>query len=164
MNWYVLHVKPRWEQKVAQSLADFGFEAWCPTYVEVRQWSDRKKKVRVPYFASYVFVRTDEKNRNRVFECSSGIMRFMFWLGKPAQIRDAEMEQVKTWLEDGKLENPLVEQLEPGDMVSLKSGPLEGRQAIVEELSDRKVRLLMPELGYKITARKVDVEPTKKSA
>ena len=46
--WNVLHTKPRAEKKVTESLKNIGVDVYCPTVIEVRQWSDRKKKISKP--------------------------------------------------------------------------------------------------------------------
>ena len=56
MNWYVLYTKPKWEKKVAEQLQAMGIDCYCPLVMKERQWSDRKKKVEMPLFNSYVFV------------------------------------------------------------------------------------------------------------
>jgi hypothetical protein len=35
-------------EKVAEQLTKMGIECYCPLITQVRQWSDRKKKVVVP--------------------------------------------------------------------------------------------------------------------
>ena len=55
-HWLVIYTKPRSEKKVSQRLKEMGIMIFCPTVTTVRQWSDRKKKVEVPLFNSYVFV------------------------------------------------------------------------------------------------------------
>ena len=97
MNWYVVYTKPKWEKKVAEQLNEAGVECYCPLITRMRQWSDRKKKVEVPLFNSYVFVQLAESDRNSVF-ISSGVVRYLFWLGKPAIVQDAEIETIKSWL------------------------------------------------------------------
>ena len=47
-KWFVLYTKPRTEIKVSQRLSVLGIENYMPTRVEVRKWSDRKKKIIVP--------------------------------------------------------------------------------------------------------------------
>ena len=89
MNWYVVYTKPRWEKKVVEQLNQKGIECYCPLITQVRQWSDRKKKVDVPLFNSYVFVHLEESDRNSVF-LSSGVVRYLFWLGKLAVVRAIE--------------------------------------------------------------------------
>ena len=158
MQWYVLHTKPRNEIKVSEKLRQQGIETFAPTYHEIRQWSDRKKKIRVPYFASYVFVRLSEKDRQRAF-CHSGVLRYLYWQGQPAIVRDAEIEMIRTYLHGRDREEVLVEKLHPGDEVVLLRGALKGQHAHIEHLSPARVRLLLPVLGYKITARLSDVAP-----
>ncbi len=45
MNWYVLYTKAQQELKVEKKLSDLGYEVYCPKTIEIRQWSDRKKKI-----------------------------------------------------------------------------------------------------------------------
>ena len=41
-NWFVIYTKPRQELKVLDRLTHIGIEAYTPTKIEVRKWSDRK--------------------------------------------------------------------------------------------------------------------------
>jgi transcription antitermination factor NusG len=94
MNWYVVYTKPKWEKKVAERLNEIGVITYCPLVTKISQWSDRKKIVSVPLFNSYIFVQIEEKNRNRVFEIP-GAVRYLFWLGKPATVRNSEIEAIQ---------------------------------------------------------------------
>ena len=67
-SWHVIYTKPRAEKKVEERLNNFGIEAYCPVKQEVKQWSDRKKKIFVPVLPSMVLVNIDEKERNKVFD------------------------------------------------------------------------------------------------
>jgi transcription antitermination factor NusG len=91
-NWYVVYTKPKWEKKVAEQLTKMGIEC-CPLITQVRQWSDRKKKVVVPAFNSYV-VQVADSDRSLVFQ-SVGSSLFV-WLGKPAIVRDEEIGTIKS--------------------------------------------------------------------
>ena len=62
MAWYVLYTNPKAEKKVAEQLTKIGVINYCPLIKKVHQWSDRKKKIEIPLFTSYVFVNIDEKN------------------------------------------------------------------------------------------------------
>src|SRR5690554_7279042 len=79
MKWYALYTRPRNEKKVVQGLTSLGIEVYCPMVTEVRQWSDRKKKVALPLIPSYVFVRIAETKRSMVFEVP-GVVRYLYWL------------------------------------------------------------------------------------
>ncbi|HET8753747.1 MAG TPA: UpxY family transcription antiterminator, partial [Salinimicrobium sp.] len=114
MAWYVLYTKPRHEKKVAVALEKMDVEVFCPMITEVRQWSDRKKKLQVPLFKSYVFVNIEEKERHEILTVS-GVVRYLFWLGKPAIVRDVEIQTLRSWLNDNRIENVEVHNLNPGD-------------------------------------------------
>ena len=161
-RWFVLQVKPRNELKVSEKLQKLGIEAYAPAYVEVRQWSDRRKKVRVPYFASYVFVRLPERERDRAF-CHPGVLRYLFLQGKPALVREEELQMIRTYLEGREKQSVLVERLSEGDTVVLLRGPLKDTHAHIEQVAANRVRLVLPVLGYKITAKLSDVAPAEAS-
>lgn len=156
MNWYALYTKPRWEKKVAQDLEQQGIETYCPQITEVRQWSDRKKKVTTPLFKSYVFVRLEEKDRARVFN-TPGAVQYLFWLNKPAVIRDQEIHTIKTWLEDERVEEFEVTHLTPGDRLTIVGGSFKGKEAVVEKIGKKRLRLILKDLGLVVNVRVIDV-------
>ena len=94
MNWFVLYTNSRAELKVAQRLEQLGVEAYCPVRMEVRERSDRKKRIAVPLLPSMVLVKIEEKNRNRVFEVQ-GVVRYLYWLSKPAFVTEDEVSTLK---------------------------------------------------------------------
>ena len=119
---------------------------------QVKQWSDRKKKVEMPLINSYVFVNIADKNRNIVFNVP-GVVRYLFWLGKPAVIQDHEIEVLKDGLK-GILNNVEVQGIQPGDILTISKGPFQGKEGIVSQIEKNKIRLVLKELGVLITISK----------
>ncbi|MCY2687816.1 UpxY family transcription antiterminator [Salinimicrobium sp. TH3] len=156
MNWYALYTKPRWEQKVANELEKREIEVYCPTITEVKQWSDRKKKVTSPLFKSYVFVYLEEKNRSQVFDVP-GAVQYVFWLGKPAIIRQEEINTIKNWLEDDRVEAVEVSHLSPGDRLTIAEGSFKGKEGVVEQIGKKRLRLVLKDLGVVVNVRVSDV-------
>ncbi|MBD0725635.1 antitermination protein NusG [Flavobacterium sp. L1I52] len=146
MNWYVVYTKPKWEKKVAEQLVQRGIECYCPLVTQIRQWSDRKKKVEVPLFNSYVFVRLEEKDRNLVFQ-SSGVVRYLFWLGKPAIVREEEIATIKNWLSMPDAYEVSVAAFQVGDKIVLDSGPFQSQEAVVKEVNKNSYVLFLESLG-----------------
>ena len=142
MNWYVVYTKPKWEKKVAERLNEIGIVAYCPLIIKESQWSDRKKKIAVPLFNSYIFVQIDEKNRNRVFEVS-GALRYLFWLGKPAVVKDSEIEAVKNWLLVPEVYEVSVDEWRKGDKIVLESGPFVSQSAVIQEVKQNHYILIL---------------------
>ena len=97
-NWFVVYTKPRNELKVSQRLSGLGVENYTPTRIEVRQWSDRKKKILVPLLPSMVLVSLDEKDVNKVFE-TPGVVRYFFENGKRAIVSNEQVLAMQHYLE-----------------------------------------------------------------
>jgi transcription antitermination factor NusG len=149
MDWKVIYVKPRTEKKVESSLLKMGIKAYCPVVTEIHQWSDRKKKVEVPILKSYVFVKPDDKNLDAVFQVSH-VLRYLFWLGKPALVRNNEIEIMQTWLNKNNVQAS-AESIQPGDKIDINTGPFKGEKGLVKEISKNRIQLLLLDLDMKIT-------------
>lgn len=98
-KWFALYTKPRWEKKVSSVLQQKGVECWCPLKKTEKQWSDRKKIIEEPLFTSYVFVKINDTEKPAVL-MTDGILNFVYHVGKPAVIRDAEIEIIKKFLSE----------------------------------------------------------------
>ena len=146
MNWYVVYTKPKWEKKVAERLAAIGVVTYCPLVTQTRQWSDRKKTVRVPLFNSYIFVQMEEKERNRVFEVT-GALRYLFWLGKPAVVRNSEIESIQNWLSAPSDFDVSLDQWKKGDQIVLESGPFASQSAVIQEVKQNHYILILESMG-----------------
>src|SRR5438876_1090368 len=96
-KWFAVYTKPRWEKKVNITLLRKGIESWCPLQKVERQWSDRKKIIEDPVFKSYVFVRITNEERLQVLQ-TEGVLNFVYFLGKPAVIKEVEVENIKLYL------------------------------------------------------------------
>jgi transcription antitermination factor NusG len=96
-KWYAIYTKPRWEKKVNLVLERKGVEVWCPLQKVRKQWSDRKKIVEEPLFKSYVFVHIGDNEKTNVL-MTDGVLNFVYYVGKPAIIRNEEIEVIKRYL------------------------------------------------------------------
>ena len=98
-NWFVIYTKPRQELKVLERLTHLGIEAYTPTKIEVRKWSDRKKKVTVCLLPSMVLVCLEEKEVSKVFE-APGVRRYLFVHGERARVTNDEVLAMKHYIEN----------------------------------------------------------------
>jgi len=152
MPWFVIYTQPRNEKKVTERLQNIGITAYCPLVTQVRQWSDRKKKVQVPLINSYVFVNIEEKHRKQVFEVA-GVVRYLFWLGKPAVVKEAEIEALRESLKY-TMSAVEVRGLQVGDSMQIPSGPFQGKDGLVKQIKKNSLQLVLTELGVLITLTK----------
>ena len=133
-RWFVYYTKSRHEKKVLDLLERRGYEVFLPIHAVVRQWSDRKKKVEVPLFNSYIFVFSYEHEIPTVLT-TPGISWSVRYNGKPAVLRQNEMELIQRFVSTGLfVETELIpSQFDPGDKVVVRDGPLKGVTGILEK-------------------------------
>ena len=151
LHWYAVYTKPRWEKKVSDLLTRKKIENYCPLNKVQRQWSDRKKIIKEPLFKSYVFVHIAGDGQLPVRE-TDGIMNFVYWLGKPAVIRDEEIDVIKRFMneyQNVQLEKAVVNL---NEKVRVISGPLMMQEGNVLEIKHKTVKVLLPSLGYTLVA------------
>ena len=155
MDWFVFYTKARWEKKVSDYLIRFGYEPFLPLVTEVHQWSDRKKKVVVPLFRSYIFVNSTEDKIPDILKIP-GISWAIKVEGKPAVLSGQDKEKLDRVLQTGyTLEEHLGEEVTIGDKVEIIEGPLSGLNAEVLKSDknsvlvrinsiDKNIRLFVP--------------------
>ena len=140
-KWFVLCTKPRNELKVTERLTRIGVEVYTPTKIEVRQWSDRKKKILVPLLPSMVLVKLLAKEVDVVFDVP-GAVRFLFEHGKRASVSNEEVLAMKSYLETVVKEES--ETLAVGDLVKV---PLLEQEAILLSIKGKKCLAQLQKLG-----------------
>ena len=148
MSWYVLHTKPRCEKKVEEQLLSIGINAYCPTRSEFKLWTDRKKKIYKPVLPSMVLVYIDDKDINRVFE-SPLVVRYMFWMGKRALVRQSEVDILKKYL-DGSDNSTISKSssINVGDDFRLSS--FNNEKGIVRRISNNNIWIYLKSIGYSV--------------
>lgn len=147
-KWYAIYTKPRWEKKVDILLLRKEIESWCPVQKVEKKWSDRKKIIEVPLFRSYVFVRIGEAQRVEVLT-TDGALNFVHYLGKPAVIRDEEIETIKKYLseEDASIEIISLQGFKENTKVKVSHGVFMDHNGIVLRAGNKKIYVQLQSLG-----------------
>ena len=151
-KWFVVYTRPKQELKVASQLSAMGITNYCPTITLVKQYSDRKKKVIKPLLSSYVMVQLEENQRKKVFACS-GIVRYLFFIGKPAVVPASQINLMQDSL-NGVFNDIKVTTLTVGDSHTITEGPFSGISGKVVQTNNSKVKLELASLGMLITLKK----------
>lgn len=158
MLWHVIYTKPKNELKVAARLEQLGIEVYCPTTTQIRQWSDRKKKIYLPLFSRYVFVRISTKDRNCVFSVP-GVLGYLRYLGSDALVKDVEIRIIKNWHEKGLMDDCGINKFISGERVIIKNGSFNGKEAIIKDVGKNRCSLVLPTLGFVVTIdSKIELE------
>ena len=124
--WRVFYTKPRSEKKAAERLAAAGTDVFFPARTVLRQWSDRKQRVEVPLFPSYLFARVDERERLAVLE-DEAVVKTVHFGGTLAVVPDREIALLRALAEvPGQVEAVARQALPVGAEVYVARGPLAG--------------------------------------
>ena len=150
-KWYAVYTRPRWEKKVANLLLQGGIENYCPLNKVRRKWSDRVKLVEEPLFKSYVFVKVDEAGRTAV-RMTDGVINFVYWDGKPAIVKDKEIEAIRLFLEEHENVSLVKMELKPNDRVRVAAGPLMDAEGKVLEVKHKVAKVAIDSLGFILVA------------
>ena len=150
-KWLAIYTKPRWEKKVHQLLIDKGIESYCPLNKVKRKWSDRIKTVEEPLFKSYLFVKVTDDDRTKV-RLTNGVVNFVYWNGKPAIIREKEIQTIKRFLDEH--ENVQLRPMEfaINQQVLITSGTFMDKRAIVVDVRRKEVKVAIESLGQELVA------------
>ncbi len=151
-KWYAIYTKPRWEKKVDSVLQKKELESWCPLQKVQKQWSDRKKIIEEPLFKSYVFVRIDEKERLQVL-MTDGVLNFVHHVGKPAVIRDEEIDIIRKFLsdKDASVSVQSIESLDENTRIIVNHGIFMDSKGTVIRGGNKKVFVKLESLGQVMT-------------
>ncbi|MDF2433967.1 MAG: transcriptional antiterminator RfaH [Mucilaginibacter sp.] len=150
VKWYPVYTQPRAEKKACQALLNKGIETYLPLHRQIRQWSDRKKWVEEPFIKSYLFVHIKEFEQTEVL-MTKGIARFIYFSGSIAAMPDRQIQELKLLMASPYELEITEENLQPGEKIIIKAGPLKGLTGeIISYRSQKQLVLRLENLGYSI--------------
>ena len=127
-RWLAAYVKMHHEKRVRERLSELGIENFLPVQTEVRQWSDRKKRVEQVLIPMMIFVHVDTEEQRTVLTHPS-VLRYLVLRGEhaPAEIPEEQMNRFRFMLDFS--DQPVsfnTAGLQPGEKVKVIKGPLAG--------------------------------------
>jgi transcription antitermination factor NusG len=151
-DWWALYTRHQHEKAVAEMLSAKEFEVFLPLYESIRRWKDRTKKITLPLFPCYVFVRGGIHRRLQVVT-TPGVHSILFHGENVAMIPEDEIEAIRQAVTGPyRVEpHPL---LKCGERVRVTRGSLEG----VEGILVRKKNVCRLVLSVDMMAQSVAVE------
>jgi transcription antitermination factor NusG len=128
-HWYAVYTCANHEKRVASQFLERGIEHFLPLYESTRHWADRNKRVQLPLFDGYIFVRIVLRDRLNVLRIPS-VVKLVGFNGQPAAVSSREMDFLKnTLLPELRAEpHPY---LTSGRRVRIVRGALQGAEGIL---------------------------------
>lgn len=150
-KWLAVYTRPRWEKKVDSLLKAKGVESYCPLNKVRRRWSDRLKLVEEPLFKSYVFVKVTEAQKAGV-RMTNGVINFVYWNGKPANIKEREITAIKRFLNEYENVETRPMNIKVSQRVRVTTGTLMDQEGKVLDLRQKVAKVAIDSLGYLLIA------------
>ena len=150
-RWYIIHVYSGFENKVAQSIMeqaeqkgmkDLIEEVLVPTeeVMEVR----RGKKINAErkFFPGYVLAHMDmTEEAYHLVKNTAKVTGFLGTGNTPSPIRQAEVDRIRTQVQEG-IERPKPSiRFEIGEQVRVADGPFTSFNGVVEDIDEERARL-----------------------
>lgn len=145
-QWYAVYTRSRGEKTAERLLKEQGIECYLPLKRELRQWSDRKKWVEVPYIASYLFVKVSQQEYHKVL-ASPMVSRYVFFSGKAASIPDWQIELMRSTIASDMEVAFSLDHYKKGDKIRIESAPLKGVEGEILSTEKGKKQQLLVRIG-----------------
>jgi transcription antitermination factor NusG len=129
-QWHAIYTHHQCERKICERLDKQNVVSFLPTHQVYRIWSDRKKKIEVPLFSNYVFVKVEPGFRYKVLQIP-GVTRFIAFNNSPVVIPEKDIDDLKLII--GKTKPIPDNFFAVGDSVRIVRGPLTGLEGILME-------------------------------
>lgn len=144
-KWFAVYTKPHSEMKVAASLSKKRIESFCPHNRMLYGQGNRRKMMYEPLFPTFVFVNITDAEMTEVRK-TSDVINFVYWLGKPAEIKKGEIENIAEF--NGLYYNIKVEKtpVNTSGIVHIATEPS------VFSTNSTKVKLTLPSLGFALSS------------
>jgi transcription antitermination factor NusG len=162
--WYAVYAQVRHESKVHSRLLAKSFECLLP---QMERWSrrrDRRKKIQVPIFPGYLFVRSllDNYEQLKILQ-TPGVVRIVRSEEGPLPVPHSQMTSLITLLNNASVLT-VHPYLKEGMRVRIVNGPLYGCEGILVRKKNEKARLVVAidiiQQAVSVELNEDDVEPT----
>jgi transcription antitermination factor NusG len=159
-NWYVIKTKQNAEKRVQERLETSGFTVFLPLYQTIRQWSDRKKKIKTPLIPSHLFVYCSATELRTIY-ATRGIVSVLSEFGKPAVVREHEINNLRIVCSLNLEPNCVsLEKLQKGAEMEVTEGPFTGLIGVVTKTSKgMHVHIIFKNLGIAIVLKNTQLLP-----
>lgn len=117
----------------------------------MRQWSDRKKIVMEPLFKGYIFVKLPPPLKWDI-KSVDGVINFLYWLGKPANVKEAEIVVIKKFLQEFNAADVTESRMDVNTKVVVKQGVLMNYHGIIIEIRGSRATVSIDSMGLELSA------------
>ena len=147
MHWYVIHTKPRQEQRALFNLAQQGYNGYLPLLATEKLRLGALTLVQEPLFARYLFIRLDASHSGKSWgpiRSTLGVSCLVSFGSEPARVGAELIEALRCQTERRHKQPHRL--FHPGDRVQIKDGPFAGLEAIYQMTDGERRAMVLIEI------------------
>jgi transcription antitermination factor NusG len=145
--WFVLYTRHNFEKIIYKKLKELGFNAYLPLQKELRHWNDRTVWIETPLFRSYIFIKTNLKNKDKAFRVN-GILNYVSFGLQLAVLSEEEIERIKKLCSYAGKVTIELESPEVNSKVEICDGVLKGLKGYLTDVNNsRKIHINIKSLN-----------------
>jgi len=150
-QWYVVHTHLKQEERADSNLRYLGVETLYPKIKSrrVNEFSGATTYITKPLFPRYIFAKFNASRTLSKISFTRGVYYVVSFGGQPTPIDEDIVEIIKSRIDQDGLVR-IGEELNQGDKVVIKAGPLRDFEGMFEqELKDQeRVSILLDAINY----------------
>ena len=146
MCWFAAYTKPKSEFKALDYFTKCKVNSYVPEYVELRQWSDRIKKTRIPAISGYIFFELESLNYD-VLNLNPFTRNIVKSLGEPVTIKNEEIVFLKNAMNNYSQDATF----QYGDSVKIENGPFKNKRGSVDNVNENHITVVLNSIKVRLS-------------
>lgn len=146
-NWYVIHTKPRQEQRALSNLQQQGYQCYLPMIAKEKLTRERINVIEEPLFPRYLFISLDSSRYGQNWSpirSTWGVSGLVSFGSEPAKVNSGLIDLLRQ--QEHSLSEDPQRLFSPGESLLVAEGPFAGLQAIYQMASGENRAMVLIEL------------------
>jgi transcriptional antiterminator RfaH len=143
MHWYLLHTKPRQEQRAMLNLERQGFECYLPMLAVEKLRLGALTVIEEPLFPRYLFIHLSTEFSAKGWgpiRSTKGVSRIVTFGTEPAKVDERLIDALRT--QNSAAPDQPQRLFTPGEQLVVTKGPFAGIEAVFQ-MSDGESRMMV---------------------
>lgn len=156
-HWHIIYVREKWEKKISVYLQKKDIKFFCPFQKAERPLYNIKTHAGGAVLAGYIFVKISTDKLRRL-KSIAGVLNIVYWLDKPAQMRDEDMSALQGFLNNHPVSRTERIKLDFEAHTTLTNILRDNRGSNPAEFTTYTSVLEFPAIGYAFIAENIQVD------
>lgn len=157
--WYLIHTKPKQENKARENLLRQNYSVYLPMVVRRRKRKGRAIRTLEALFPRYLFIHLDDSTDDWApIRSTLGVSELVRFGLIPAKISENMVSAIKQRENEEGIHELQVSDFEEGQQIRIVEGPLEGYEAIFKAKSGQERAVVLLNIAQNMAKIQIDID------